>query len=195
MSEEEDLAKASKFQSPLPFLVRLRNLVFGKKKPDIYTRITFYINTVLTITFLLWSIGGYFAIISREMIFKEKGIPVEAIIQDRGITLGFESNEFISRLVTLHGIGVICWGVVFFGLILLYRKRQHFVYFVLGGTLFYMGMIIFYLSFKYFIEDTTAYDKIAFLIIIVSASLHAYLMKNERSGGSISFFGEAEDDE
>jgi len=30
------------------------------------------------------------------------------------------------------------------------------------------------------------------LIIIVSSIIHSYLMKNEREGGSINFFGEAE---
>ena len=56
-------------------------------------------------------------------------------------------------------------------------------------------MNVFYLSYTYFMEDTTAYDKIALLILIASIIFHTYLMKNERNGGSISFFGETTEGE
>ena len=94
-------------------------------------------------------------------------------------------------LMFIYGVFIL----VFFGLILLYRKKKQFTYFILGGTGFYLGMSIFYLSFDYFLQDTTSFDKVALLILITSISLHAFLMKNERSGGSISFFGESEDEE
>ena len=193
MNEEE--VKSTKFQSPVPFLNRLRNIIFGKEKPDVFTRLTFYINMIIWLTFLLWSILSYFTITSRHIILQHKGIPVEKIIQKRGAELGFEGSEFLDRLLTFNGIAIICWGIVFIGLILLFRKKKQFIYFVLGGTVFYLGMSLFYLGFDYFLEDITAYDKICLLIIIVSSIIHSYLMKNERDGGSINFFGEAPEDE
>ena len=144
---------------------------------------------------MLWSIVSYLAITMRSIILKQKGIPVEDIIQKRGIELGFEPNDFLPRLLTFHAVSIICWGLVFFGLILLYRKKKQFSYFILGAVSFYLGMSIFYLSFNYFLLDTTTFDKISLLIVITSITLHAFLMKNERSGGSISFFGEAEEDD
>ena len=76
------------------------------------------------------------------------------------------------------------------GLIFLYRKLKTFVYLILGPVVFYLGMSIFYISFTYFMDDTTAYDKVALLIIIVSTLLHYYLLKNGRSeDGHASFFG------
>lgn len=194
MAASEDI-KTTKFQSPVPLLIRVRNLIFGKKKPDIYTRITFYLNLLIWVGFMLWSIISYIAISSRKLIFEIKGIPVESIIQERGHALGFTEDTFISRLTTFHAISVICWIVVLFGLILLYRKQRRFVYFILGGTTFYVGMIIFYISFQYFREDVTFIDKVGLLVLFLSVLLHGFLMKNERSGGSISFFGEVEDDE
>ena len=144
---------------------------------------------------MLWNSVSYFTITMRSVIFEQKGIPVELIIQKRGIELGFEPNEFLPYLLTFHAVAIICWGMVFFGLILLYRKKKQFSYFILGGTLFYLGMSILYLNFNYFLLDTTTFDKISLLIVITSIMLHAFLMKNERSGGSISFFGEAEEDD
>ena len=188
--EEKEEVKTTKFQSPVPILRQIRNLIFGRRIPDVYTQITFYINSVIWTTFMVWNIISYFTLSSRDFIMQQKGIPIERIIHDRGIALGYEGNEFLSRLTTFHAISIICWGVVFFGLILLFRKSRRFVYFVLGGVIFYVGMSIFYIGFDYFAQDTTAYDKVALLIIVVSTLLHSYLMRNERSGGSIGFFGE-----
>jgi len=189
--ESKEEIKITKFQSPVPILKQVSNLIFGKRIPDIYTRITFYMNSVIWSTFIIWDIISYFTIQSRHLIWQQKGIPIEQIIQKRGSELGFSEDEFISRLLTFHAISIICWVVVFIGLILLYRKSRRFIYFVLGGIIFYIGMSIFYISYTYFAEDTTAYDKIALLIVVVSSLLHAYLMNNERAGGSIGFFGES----
>jgi hypothetical protein len=190
----EGAAKKTKFQSPKPILVRLRNIVFGKRKPDIFTRVTFYINMVIWLIFMLWNVIGYIAISSREMITEVKGIEVEEIIAARGIELGFEPADFITHLAVLFGVGTLCWIAVFFGLILLYRKRRQFVYFIVGGVVFYIGLNIFYLSFQFFREDTTSFDKIALLIIVLSTIIHSFLMNNERRGGSISFFGDVDEE-
>ena len=196
MTETNDVEvkKTTKFQSPLPFLIQLRNLIFGKQKPDIFTRVTFYINLWIWLTFTVWSIISYISISARTFILQQKGISVEDIIEKRGIELGFEGKEFLNRLLTFHSISLICWMLVFVGLVLLYRKKVQFIYFVLGATLFYIGMHIFYLSFTYFVEDTTLYDKISLLIIIAGSLIHFYLLKNEKRGGTINFFGEMEED-
>lgn len=190
LNEKKEL-KATKFQSPVPILKKIRNLIFGKRIPDIYTQLTFYMNSVIWTTFMVWNIISYFTLSSRDFIMQQKGIPIERIIHDRGIALGFEGDEFLARLTTFHAISIICWGVVFFGLILLFRKSRRFIYFIIGGVTFYIGMSIFYIGFGYFTEDMTAYDKVALLIVVVSTLLHSYLMRNERDGGTIGFFGES----
>ena len=188
--DEKARTKASKFQSPVPILKKLHNLIFGRRIPDVYTQITFYMNTVIWTTFMVWNVISYFALSTRELIEQEKGIPISEIIRERGTALGFSGDNFLNRLLTFHSVSMICWAVVFVGLILLYRKSHRSIYFVLGGIIFYLGMMIFYISYRYFVEDTTAYDKVALLIIVVSTLLHFFLMRNERNGGSTGFFGE-----
>lgn len=188
--EEKTGSKATKFQSPVPILKKLHNLVFGRRIPDVYTQITFYMNTVIWTTFMVWNVLSYFALSSRYLIEEQKGISITEIIIKRGTDLGFTGDDFLNRLLTFHSISMICWAVIFFGLILLYRKVHRYIYFVLGGIVFYVGMMIFYIDYRYFVEDTTAYDKVALLIIVVSTTLHFFLMRNERNGGSIGFFGE-----
>ena len=80
--------KHTKFQSPVPLLIRVRNFIFGKKKPDVFTRVTFYINMLIWFMFFLWNIVSYIAISSRNLILDMKGIPVEEIIEVRGVELG-----------------------------------------------------------------------------------------------------------
>jgi hypothetical protein len=193
--EDQEVKATTKFQSPLPFIIQLRNLIFGKKKPDTFTKVTFIINLIICSTFLLWSIISYYSISMKGFIEAEKGISVEEIIANRGMELGFKNGQFLSHLLTFHAISIICWMLVFIGIVLLYRKKIQFIYFIVAPTLFYVGMSIFYISYTYFIEDTTTYDKIALLVIVAGSIVHYFLMRNESSGGSINFFGAIEDEE
>ncbi len=193
--EEQEVKPRTKFQSPLPFIIQFRNLIFGKEKPDTFTSVTFVINIIISTTFFLWNIISYFSISMKDFIEAQKGISVEEIITKRGGELGFENGEFLNRLLTFHAISIICWIIVFVGIVLLYRKLIQFVYFIVLPILFYIGMSIFYISYTYFIEDTTTYDKIALLVVVAGSILHYFLMKNESRGGSINFFGAIEDEE
>jgi hypothetical protein len=191
----EEKPRSTPFNSPKPFFIRLRNLVFGRQKPDIYTLSTFYVNLIICVVFATWEILSVIAITSRELIWQQKNIPIEAIINERGEELGFAHGKFLDYLSTVHSIGLICWLLFFIGLALLYRKNRRFIYFTLVPLLFYVGMLIFYLNFTYFIEDTTAFDKVALLVAFSSLLIHYFLMRSERKQGSINFFGLSETDE
>lgn len=193
--EEQEAKSSTKFQSPIPFIIQFRNLIFGKEKPDIFTLVTFYMNLVIWFTFMIWNIISYFSISMKDFILAQKGISVEEIITKRGLELGYENDEFLNHLLTFHAISIICWVLVFVGIVLLYRKRIQFVYFIVGAVIAYIGMSIFYVGYSYFIEDTTTYDKIALLVIVAGSILHYFLMRNESNGGSINFFGAIEDEE
>lgn len=185
----------TKFNSPMPMLVQLRDVIFGKGKPDAYTQVTFYLNICLWFILFIWSIISYFVISLRDLIYTEKSIPVETIILERGEQIGFESTDFLDRLLTFHSISIVCWILVFIGLVLMWRKNIRFVYFFFGGTMSYLGMVFFYLNSTYFVEDITLFDKIAFLAMNSSTLLYYFLLKREIQGGTLSFFGEDLDDE
>lgn len=189
MSETETNKLNAKFHSPLPFIVKLRNLVFGSRKPGIYTRLTFFVNLVCLLIFALWSAISYFAIVYRALFLQEKGVDVEAIIEARGLALGFESGEFIQTLMTFHGVSMICWAFVFVGLILLWRKSGHFAYLFFGGTLFYFGMMVFYVGFDYYLEDTSGFDKVLFLIMNLNTLFYFFFIHRSEDEEKISFFG------
>lgn len=193
---EKEGVEKTKFQSPIPILRQIRNLIFGTQIPDMYTQITFFMNIILWSTFIIWDVLGYITLTSTDLFIRQKGLPIDEIIAERGTALGFADGEFLSRLTTFHAIGIICWVIYFIGLILMYRKIRTYRYLCLGSMMFYLGMCILYISFTYFLEDTTAYDKIALLIMAVSIMVHSYLMGNRISGTRTGFFGELiEEDE
>lgn len=194
--EETESVKKTPFQSPVPFIIKLRNLIFGKKRPDAFTQVTFYLNLIIWASFFIWNILSYFAISSREFIWQKKGIPVEAIIEKRGSELNFSYGEFLDRLETFHSISVILWAISAIGLILLYRKNKRFIYFAFTPVILFVMMNIFYLSWRYFMEDTTAFDKIALIVFFLSLTVYSYLLKEQKEDdGEINFFGVAEEDE
>ena len=189
MSEPVTKIANTKFQSPIPFIVKLRNLIFGNKKPGIYTRLTFFVNLICLAIFFLWSTISYFAIVYRALFLEEKGVDVGAIIEARGLALGFAPGEFIQTLMTFHGVSLICWGFVFVGLVLLWRRSGHFAYLFFGGTIFYFGMIIFYVGFDYYLEDTSLFDKIVFLIMNLNTLFYFFFMQRTEDDEKITFFG------
>lgn len=193
--EEQEIKPTTKFQSPLPFIIQFRNLIFGKEKPDTFTKVTFYMNLVICTSFFVWNIISYFSVSMKDFIEAQKEISVTEIITNRGIELGFEDGEFLSRLLTFYAVSTICWGIIFIGIVLLYRKKIQFIYFIIIPLIFYVGMSVFYISYSYFIEDTTMYDKIALLVIAAGSIVHFFLMRNEINGGTINFFGAIEDEE
>lgn len=192
-SEGNGAVKKTPFQSPVPILIKLRNIVFGKQKPDVLTQVHFFLNLVIAVAFFSWHLLSVFAINRRGLIWEFKGISVEALVERRGMELGFSGGELLDRLMTLHSISVICWTIVFIGLVRLYRMKKDFIYFTMPSLLFYLGMNVFYMSFRFFMEDTTNFDKVAILIVALSSLIHYFLLK--RSGGreKISFFGVDED--
>ncbi len=188
--ERKKREKMRKLESPIPFVIILRNWIFGKKRPDIYTSLTFITNLIIWLLFLIWSGFSYFAVNSRDWIWEQKGIAVTSIINDRGTELGFEDGVFLGRMEMVSMIAIVCWVVFFVGLIFLYRKKRIFVYFTLIPLLTYIGINSVYLGFTYFIEDITLFDKILLLISLVSLSISAFMMRTSSGGNTGSnFFG------
>ena len=181
--------KMRKLESPIPFVIVLRNLVFGKKRPDIYTSLTFITNLVIWLLFLIWSGFSYFAVNSRDWILQQKGIHVTSIINKRGKELGFDNGVFLERMETASLIAIFCWIVFFVGLVLLYRKKGSFVYFALIPLLAYIALNSIYLGFTYFIEDVTLFDKILLLISLVSLLISAFMLRSGGENSGSNFFG------
>jgi len=181
--------------SPLPILIRLRNLVFGTVKPDNYTRFSFFLGLIIWFIFFLWSILGMVVIKSRHWIESEKKIKVTDMIENRGKELGFEQFVFAERLGAFHTLSIVCWVIVFVGLVMMYRKIYQFIYPFFFGIGLYLLLMWFMLGFGYWAKDTTTFDKITFFLLAAHTGLYAFFLKQEILGKPMSFFGVSEEEE
>lgn len=193
--ERSKREKMRKLESPIPFVIILRNWIFGKRRPDVYTSLTFITNLIIWLLFLIWSGFSYFAVNSREWIWEQKNIGVTWIINKRGKELGFDEGIFLERMEMASIIAILCWVVFFVGLILLYRKKRLFVYFTIVPLLAYVGLNSLYLGFTYFIEDITLFDKVLLLISLVSLSISAVMMRSGGENTGSNFFGITPDED
>jgi hypothetical protein len=168
----------------------LLRLILGKREPDAYTKITFYTLFALAVLFLVWNIVGYVALRYQHLIHVHRHVAIDSIFAERGAQLGFSAEEFTDRLSTLFLVSIVCWLLVFSSLVLLWRKNNVYFPVLISGVLMYVCMLFFYLGYDYFRTDTSLFDKIALLIVLVMATLHYFLMKKEQAGEGLSFFGE-----
>ncbi len=183
---QEESSYHTKFNSPLPLLITIRNAIFGKKRPDGYTRITFYLSTLVWFTFLVWHLLSYFAFSLRDLIFEEKKIDVTTLIYCRGEALGFEARDFLSRILNLYLYSAIIWTVFFLGLVLLWRKSRWAIYLISGCFTSYYALLILYMNLDYFNQDVTYFDKV--LLSLTGINLLIYFVINKyRTKREIAF--------
>lgn len=173
---QEETVYQTKFNSALPMIIIVRNAIFGKKKPDGYTQVTFYINSIIWFTFLIWHLLSYFAFSLRDLIFEEKKIDVTTLIYCRGEELGFEARDFLARVLNLHIYSAIAWGIFFIGLVLLWRKSRWAIYTIFIGMAAYYSILILYMSLDFFNQDVTLFDKV--LLSFMGFNLLIYFMIN-----------------
>ncbi len=165
-------------------------VIFGKKAPDAMTKVSFYLSLTLWLMFFTWSLLSFGAIYFRETIQNEKQIPVSDMINERGLELGFDSGDFIDRLLVFHSIGIIAWILVLIGIIMIWRQFSNYVYFFFGGTTLYFLTMIFYLNLDYYLEDTTFFDKIAFIALNLIGVINTLLLKSSKSENPKGLFDE-----
>jgi hypothetical protein len=170
----------------------LLRILLGENEPDAYTKITFYILVTLASLFLFWNTVGYVALTFQQLIHVHRHVAIDTILAERGAELGFSAEEFTSRLTTLFVISILCWLVILSSLVLLWRKNTIYFPLLIAGVFIYLGMLFFYLGYDYFRTDTSIFDKLSILFVLVISTLHYFILKKEQSGEGLSFFGEGD---
>jgi hypothetical protein len=165
-------------------------LIFGNNEPDAMTKVSFYLSLILWILFFSWSILSFGAIFFRETIQNIKQIAVSDMINKRGLELGFDAGDFVERLLVFHVISIIAWIFVFIGIVLIWRQVSNYVYFFFGGAALYFLTMIFYMNIDYYLEDTTFFDKIAFIALILVGVINTLFLKSGDSEKAKGLFDE-----
>lgn len=175
MEFKERKSKPTKFNTAIPLVLLLRDFIFGKNSPDRFTKFIVYTNLLIWLCFTAWHLISYFAISLRDLIFEEKKINVQELIFQRGIELGFSPYQFLNHILKYHFISIFAWGFVFVGLVLLWRKKKIFSFFIYIGLVAYVAILFLFMGRKYIATDVTFLDKIWVGYLFVSCSLAVFL--------------------
>ena len=164
----------------IPLLIKIRDFALGKKKPDGFTRLMFTISLFCWVLLSFWNGLSYFVLISSNIIEQYKGFSVNQIIIKNGQNLGFDGPEFLASITDFYFYSLFIWAFIFIGLVFLYRKKQRYIFFVLGGLTIQFTYMFYTLGFQYFLEDVSFFDKILYAVLILVTFLHSILMNKEK---------------
>lgn len=167
-TEETELEYATGPKSPLPYLLQLRNWIFGPTTPQMSVKIGFYLLFSIGFVFLIWNILSLFALQMRFLIRENKNISIQEYLQDRAVELNINPDYIVSKLLTFFSISILCWALFLFGMVLLWRQKKLFFWLSLSAELFYLGMAIFFVGGDFFWRGVTVLDKwMLFAVLVV----------------------------
>lgn len=176
--DKEKIDKISP-EDAIPLFVKISRVIFGKKKPDGFTRIVFSINLFAWFLLFMWNMISYFVLLSSNIIKENKGFSINAIIRRNGQKLGFNGQDFLDAITQFYFVNNFIWVFIFMGLILMYRKKAFYPFLLLGGLGIHFSLMFYTLGLQYFIEDVSLFDKVLYAVIIGLTIIHSFLMKKE----------------
>ncbi len=187
MKRNNQSKKASE-EDTIRWLLSLHRLIFGKNEPDVYTKITFFINILLWVLFFSHVILQWVSIQFSDLLETHKQLNLIQLIKQRGTAIGFDGEEFLVQLLSFLQISAIGLLSIFIGLILLWRKKMIFTLFFFGGTILILCTILFLLGATYLNQDIPYFLKTLFLLWNINSVIYAFLLFRGNKNGEISFF-------
>ena len=158
-------------KSPLPYMIKLRNLIFGKKNPGPLVKYSFFVFLPIAIYFLLWNLLAFFAFSVGDLIRANKSIEISSLVAERFAELGIESANPIGTIQTYHSVSSLLMLGSIIGLVFLWRQKKMFFPLMFISMLFYLGMALFYVGGDYFWSEFSSVDKGLVAINILGAIL------------------------
>lgn len=163
-----------------PHLQRAKNIVLGYNPPGLFTQIVFFIGIIGTSIFGIWNTLSYFILKTPLYLKRHKQVDVEAIVELRGKELGFEGDQFYNSLELFHFTGIFLWLSILIGFIFLWRQKKWSAYLIIGALILYCAFMAVLLGITYFVEDTTLFDKLTLLILLVFVLTHHFIIGSRK---------------
>jgi hypothetical protein len=167
------------------------SLLFGKERPDIFTRLILQGAIIGYVLLFLWSLLSWFAFSFGWKVEVDKGTQIIQLIESRASYYGFTRTEFQQRVTQFHLLSMASWLMSLFSALLLYRKNQLFLGLMLIGHGLYLTSLFYLLGFDFFLRDIGWFEKLTLLVTHISAWICWILQRNERHGKSILFTDES----
>lgn len=167
LEHEERVAKS--------ILLKSRKALYGQERPHWFVQVNYYLCSILAGIAFIWHLFTYAILLKPGFLKRHKFVDVPAIVERRGNELGFAPHTFYETLQTFSLLSAGIWLILILSLIWLWRGKQFYVYIVIGAIVIYMGLLLALLGGNYFIEDTTWFDKLTLLLILLLTIVQNYL--------------------
>lgn len=134
---------------------RISRLMFGIRTPPLLVKIQFYYGIVGWFYFFIWYLAAFLSIKSINGIAHPEQI--KANFNKIGLDYGIDNFQ-ITFGNTL-GVLLVCLGVVFVSLFMIYRRMIIGYYIYLGAWILGILIMLFTLGFSFFWKENTHLDK------------------------------------
>ena len=160
----------------LSLVQRLFRLVFGKERPDLLTRSFFFSHLIGWSIFFFWYVTAY---LSLHFLNNIRGASrLKLIMAKRGRELGI--HDFKTSYETFAFVMIVLWALYLIGLVLMWRNKPRYTYFVFGVLLAYPIVTVIFLNFRYLSQDVSLFDKLLYVILLISMTVY-YLIKRREN--------------
>lgn len=161
--------------SPLPYILQLRDWIFGKVAPTLFVKLGFYFMTIVGFVFFFWNIMSGFAFSMRYVVSENRNVSVKDFLYERAVELEIHPDYILPKLTTFYSVSALCWLVFLFGMVLFWRQKKLFFVISVASIIFYLGMAIFYVGGLFFWEEFTITDKILIFATLAILSVYRFL--------------------
>ncbi len=172
LAKEEYLAKTT--------LHTIITKIYGTERPHWFVQLNYHLSSFIATLALIWQGMTYLILANPSFLKNHKSIDVPAIVEKRGIELGFAKNTFYDTMLQFSLTGSILWLLLLVTLIFVWRQKSFAVYLITGIILTYFITLMTMMGWTYFDQDTTIFDKITLVIILGLTILQQLFVKPKK---------------
>jgi hypothetical protein len=149
----------------LSLIQRIKRLILGKERPNIFTRVSVWAGFLVWIYLVSWQILTLLSLFLMDSL-KQAELVEKSFIRVGSKLYGYADTVNLLMIHTL--LQLIAFGIILFGLILIWRKKRlGFLLYVIGNVLILL-ITVFVLGMKYFRSEMTYVD----LVLIGVSTLY-----------------------
>ena len=160
------------FLGDTPVWKWLVKTVLGEKTPPDTTRKASFVQWGIALFLMSWHALRLFALTNRGLIEEKKGVRVDLLVRMKAFSLGYETEAFLTALERLHTAGAVSWGIMLFGIALMYRQSNAYPFVVGFGLIGYFFMHIVLFSWAYFFQEVGTVEQLLVLVSFLLFLLH-----------------------
>lgn len=173
-----DYESAREIRVSLSFLDKIRFLLMGKKKPDYFTRIIYYLGlTFGWFYFFIWFLTSYFSVILTNMLEPEAVSVWKARFN---AIASFVSDDPLKTFQWYSLLQIAIFGGIFLGLCFFWRKWKIGLLMFLLGHVMVLGSTLFIMGKEYIFDHISFTDKIIYGIGTVPFIIYMIFKKRPK---------------